>query len=258
MVPPSPHLPPSASSAGHGVGFGALRVIDCNDGYLLSGSESASVTVVCNADGQWSDAKMTTCSQTTTTTTTSTTITTTTDAPWTLVYRQKNCAMRGSRGEDQGNEDEDCYSAFSKIATLQRADGKFEFKLRYPQKRIGLQEEDGPMLIWTQGNDPSKDLVLKPNTVVDFEPIEATDEAFWTSARAGGGFKGLSRSSRPDDAFIDGNPERSSWHYALGTDIVDFPASQYFYEAGFGGGACPTSKPNTVYETCWVELYVQA
>jgi hypothetical protein len=110
--------------------------------------------------GQWSDEKQTTCAATTTTTTvttttTATTITTTTEAPWILVYMQKNCKMKGVTGKDEGREGDNCYSALSKIESLKRADGTFQLKMKYPQYRKGLREEDGPMVTWKQNNNPA-------------------------------------------------------------------------------------------------------
>jgi hypothetical protein len=57
--------------------------------------------------------------------------------------------MADSNGRDVGSDDDDCYSALTKIEELKR-NGKFTLKLWYPQQRQYSKEEDGTVRICRQ------------------------------------------------------------------------------------------------------------
>jgi hypothetical protein len=91
----------------------------------------------------------------------------------------------------------DNFSRLDQLESYRASDGKFTFKLVWPQKQ-GKNHNH-----WRQATNP-----VASDTVEGYEAIEANFEA--------SGWGGLQRSTR-DEALLDGCIGNAMWFYAVGT-----------------------------------------
>jgi len=236
---------------GHGTVSGAIRLLQCKDGYVLN-SPSVSGTVVCH-DGEWSDKGNSKCEATTSTTATTTTATstTTTLSPWKLVYRQKKC---GNDGTDQGSEGDDCYAKLSDIANY-KVDGRFTFKMVYPGE--WQNDVNAPEMQWSQTSNP-----MDTNDKVDnYNDISKDPERFWYSAEdSERSFNGLALSSQ-EGALLDGHHPSKNWFYVIGYGEQCLASSPFWrgqqpFDQFFPQKGCEVCEQSWG-GACHVELYIR-
>jgi len=226
---------------GHGTRKGAVRVLECNDGYRRTAS-SLSGILTCAGNNVWSDGKKSRCEATTTTTTTATTSTSTTTVykPWVLLYRQKDCQMPtdGRLGKDVGaSSNDDCFSRLTMIKNF-KVGGKFTFQLKYPDDKHKNE------IVWSQTSDPN----LAPKEVVsNYQEVSVDSRAPWDHIHAGAKFSGLARSTSSSICYLDG--ERAGYWFAIGHETKSFPGLPYV--------AAKRVRCDNRWDTCWVELWVK-
>ncbi|MCP3959345.1 MAG: DUF4082 domain-containing protein [bacterium] len=122
---------------------------------------------------------------------------------WQMVFRHDstggfftgNEAESINAGEDPANVAK--FSRLSELESLRGADGKFHFKLAYPE--VGTQVNE-----WKQSSDP----VTTQESVQGYEAVDIS----WTGQYWGG----LAKSSNPS-TFIDGSVGHGHWWYSIGS-----------------------------------------
>ena len=109
----------------------------------------------------------------------------------------------GSKNPD--NPEADLYSILNKLETYRNTEGKFHFKLCYPELTWGIDEKTCNE--WIQSSNPYTE-----SNITDFEAISL---AFEKDSYLGD-WRGLGKTNDGKNTIIDDTPYRYNYYYSLG------------------------------------------
>ena len=129
---------------------------------------------------------------------------------WVKVFRQstKNKKFFSNKqdalNKNPDDPEADLFSILDKLEDYRSSDGRFQFKLCYPEATFKSGKSCNE---WIQSSNPTQD-----DVITDFKPV---DLAF-TEESYGKPWSGLGRATVGGGALIDDSPKQTHWRSAVG------------------------------------------